>query len=552
MANCTEMLSRKLKNKLRNLNTFKAIIIILLWQFGNNIICFMYLKPSEVMRHSHGKNVLWMITLEAGFSIISPLAGLIADVAYGRLRLLKFSTYLIVACTLGVLVMLILVNATEIDIFRFGLVTLLFGAFLGRVFFQANIIQFGTDQLRDMPTEKSVCFIHMYVWSHAVTYLLTNIVCSSSFVFSFHNILAHTSTVMTLEIFMSFSSIFLIGILFIIDKLKDLFHDERLKINPYKLLYCVIKFTVKHKKPIKRSAFTYCDEEIPSRIDYGKQRYGGPFTTEQVEDVKVLLNILLVLATLGPVFLLDFNINIMLAFYIRGHVDKHDISSGTLKKFDNLAPLVVILSLPFLHFIVKPIFNSVTIGMFKRMGLSIIVIISIFITCFIVNIIGYSPLFPNRDKCFKWNHSITFNKHLVHIPVVVTPIIVQILYGFYTMLIKISVLEFISCQTPQHMKGIVFGIFYSIKSVFLLFSVVISYYFFSHFSVQNSSHLNCQFVYYTVNILVGILCLIIFTISSHKYKYRRRDDICNIYQYAEDYYSNSPFTGGELVQQLIK
>ncbi len=94
---------------------------------------------------------------------------------------------------------------------------------------------------------------------------------------------------MTLEIFMSFSSIFLIGILFIIDKLKDLFHDERLKINPYKFLYCVIKFTVKHKKPIKRSAFTYCDEEIPSRIDYGKMRYGGPFTTEQVEDVKVVV-----------------------------------------------------------------------------------------------------------------------------------------------------------------------------------------------------------------------------------------------------------------------
>ncbi len=122
-----------------------------------------------------------------------------------------------------------------------------------------------------------------------MTYLLTNIVCSSSLVFSLHNNLAHTSTVMTLEIFMSFSSIFLIGILFIIDKLKDLFHDERLKINPYKFLYCVIKFTVKHKKPIKRSAFTYCDEEIPSRIDYGKMRYGGPFTTEQVEDVKVVV-----------------------------------------------------------------------------------------------------------------------------------------------------------------------------------------------------------------------------------------------------------------------
>ncbi len=60
--------------------------------------------------------------------------------------------------------------------------------------------------------------------------------------------------------------------------------------------------------------------------------------------LKLLLNIL--------VFLLDFNINIMLAFYIIGHGDQHDITSGTVKKLDNLAPLVVILSLPFLHFII--------------------------------------------------------------------------------------------------------------------------------------------------------------------------------------------------------
>ncbi len=156
---------------------------------------------------------------------------------------------------------------------------------------------------------------------------------------------------------MSFSSIFLIGILFIIGKLRDLFHDERLKINPCKLLYRVIKFSVKHKKPIKRSAFTYCDEEIPSRIDYGKQRYGGPFTTEQVEDVKVLLNILLVLVTLGPVFLLDFNINIMLGFYIRGHKLKHGTVSETVNRLDALSPLISIFSLPFFHFVLKPFFK---------------------------------------------------------------------------------------------------------------------------------------------------------------------------------------------------
>ena len=109
------------RSKCGNLNTsMKAIIILLLWQFGSNFVYFLYLEPSEVFGHSHGLLILLIITLEAGFSILSPLAGLVADVAYGRLRVLKFSTYLIVACTFGVLIMLILLHATEIHIFKYG------------------------------------------------------------------------------------------------------------------------------------------------------------------------------------------------------------------------------------------------------------------------------------------------------------------------------------------------------------------------------------------------------------------------------------------------
>ena len=93
--------------------------------------------------------------------------------------------------------------------------------------------------------------------------------------------------------------------LFIVQKYSDYFWTENIMGNPYKLVYGVIRFAIKHKHPIKRSAFTYCNDERPSRIDYGKQSYGGPFTTEQVEDVKSLLNIAKVLISLGPAFLLD-------------------------------------------------------------------------------------------------------------------------------------------------------------------------------------------------------------------------------------------------------
>ena len=68
----------------------------------------------------------------------------------------------------------------------------------------------------------------------------------------------------------------------------------------------VTVFAMKHKAPISRSAFTYCENEHLSRIDYGKQRYGGPYTTEQVEDVKVFLGMMKIIFSMGPAFMLEF------------------------------------------------------------------------------------------------------------------------------------------------------------------------------------------------------------------------------------------------------
>ena len=76
--------------------------------------------------------------------------------------------------------------------------------------------------------------------------------------------------------------------------------------NPYKLVYKVIKFAKDHINPIHRSAFTYCEDELPSRLDLGKEKYGGPFTTEEVENVKAFLGILRVLLTVGPMFFVEF------------------------------------------------------------------------------------------------------------------------------------------------------------------------------------------------------------------------------------------------------
>ena len=74
--------------------------------------------------------------------------------------------------------------------------------------------------------------------------------------------------------------------------------------NPLKLIYQVLKYAVKNKYPRLRSAFTYCEDKPYSRIDLGKNKYGGPFTIEQVEDVKTFFRILAVFGFCTPMFIL--------------------------------------------------------------------------------------------------------------------------------------------------------------------------------------------------------------------------------------------------------
>ena len=75
---------------------------------------------------------------------------------------------------------------------------------------------------------------------------------------------------------------------------KKHFYIQRAGLNPFKNIYRVLKYAGpwKHKVPKRRSAFTYWEEDIPPRIDLGKDKYGGPFTTEEVEDTKTFLRIL--------------------------------------------------------------------------------------------------------------------------------------------------------------------------------------------------------------------------------------------------------------------
>ena len=93
----------------------------------------------------------------------------------------------------------------------------------------------------------------------------------------------------------------LLSIALVLDSLlsKDWLTVEPSTSNPFKLVARVLKYAWTHKYPGFRSAFTYQDHKRHSKIDYAQAIYGGPFSTEQVEDVKTFLRIISALVPMG-------------------------------------------------------------------------------------------------------------------------------------------------------------------------------------------------------------------------------------------------------------
>ena len=125
------------------------------------------------------------------------------------------------------------------------------------------------------------------------------------------------------------------------------------------------------------------------------------------------------------------------------------------------------------------------------------------------------------------NATYVFNKSLVHIPTTYMFILQHFLLSISQMILYISAWKFICCQSPQHMKGLLFGLFFAIRDLFQFLGIVLIFSFLYSWKLQPA---RCQFGYYLFNICIGIPSLIIYIIVARKYKYRKRDDICNIYQ----------------------
>ena len=548
----------RLKYHWRCCVTSKSALLIMCWNLFITILIAQWLDTSNYLlipkvmdKTKIQKMTPAFLSFLAILYFFFPVAGYLADIRCGRYKTVTNSLWFIfwsaLFLTVGAYVLfLTTIYLSKISAFNsphhnafivtiilvvigVGLPTLSAALLLltSYVGFSANIIQFGMDQLLDSPSEDLALFVHWFVFTYNIGLALSQITWTTYDV-------RHDIYVLPIPVILTLA---FLGVSLCIARHKhNWFFVDSGSRNPYKLVYKVIKFAAQHKNPICRSAFTYCEDELPSRMDLGKEKYGGPFTTEQVEDVKAFLGILRILITLGPIFTVEVAVSRIL-FIFPAHLKmsfekqtplfylKHYIILGG---FPNL---FITILLPVYLCIFRPFIHHYIPGMLKRIGLGTILFLLSSICILLIDVLGH--ITSNNQVCFinitgpsDLEPQLSVSVWYLLLPYTLNAVGYMFLYT--------AIFEFICAQGPHAMKGLLVGILFTVEGIFQLIGIIIL----APFTIWKfeTSFPSCGFVYYFINILVALIGLVVYTCISRRYQYRQRDEPDNTYRYAEEYY----------------
>ena len=505
---------RRLKNK--------GAILVLMWNYLCISIPFYYFNAS-----CHGIE-FDIVTIILGLTL--SVAGWIADVRFGRYRMMYLSMWimwaaLMLATLSSVLPTVMNSYTNSIHSYVNGVLWTIIAIGFGG--FQANIIQFGIDQLHDASTNEIASFIHWYVWTYFCSGLVVNIILGC---------LPNEYRLLGNLIICIYLSIALTSMLMFNHWLVK----EPITQNPFKLVYNVVRYAIKHKHPECRSAFTYCEDEPPSRIDFGKSKYGGPFTTEQVEDVKTFLRFIIMIflgtVTFDVVFasgqLMD-NVSSMLSHTVDGSVSKLCFK----KVFVNSFIYGSVLILPLYEILIYPMFHRCLERIKSHwkyiMGVPLL-IAGITALLLIETAARYEHLESKKYNatipCMGYGTlSTVMDFWWMAVPL--------LLFSLSLSMFGIGGIEFIASQTPYSMRGLIMGTAYCMFTLCAAVGEGVSIPFTRQLSIWGTGIISCGFWYALLLLVVEVLVGFMLIAMQRWYKKRKREDVLpNEHIFAERYY----------------
>ena len=467
-------------------------------------------------------SIAWGLTL--------PIAGWLADVYLGRYKVIRWRIWIMWIASL------LLVASSVLSQFYYSIhnkyisIVLLLVMSIAYGGYQANIILFGIDQLQDASTDEITSFISWYLCSYF----------SGGIIIFFVVFCLGGAYGGLLEEFLICICLTVVVILtFVFD---NLFLKEPITQNPFQLIYKVIKYTIKNKHPRCRSAFTYCEDELPSRIDFGKSKYGGPFTIEEVENVKTFLRLLIVIFV-GSAMASVLGSQTIVKQYRDDRLHFDGFYKCRWRPPVNIAYFSGAVLVPLYEFIFYPLLQkhlSCVQSYHWKLSVGVISQIARIIALMVVGFIARHSYLEHSNatiQCIFAEDSRTLLSSILDNNWMILP---HLFHSVSLVTFATGTLEFICSQTPYSMRGLLFGTLYGSVMLYSVIGFGILQPFTKQSTAWGTGIISCGFWYLLVILLILVLDGIMLCILVKWYKNRKREDVLpNEQIFAERYYSRN-------------
>ena len=450
-----------------------------------------------------------IFNFELTFMMISPFIGWLADVKLGRYRVIVFASLVsfissIVYFGVGYLSMS---NNLIADI-TYAVDNICYACFL------TTMLPFVTDQLIGASSAELSTVVQWFYFFQCIGAFFAYVIIMALWLLWLevkvtgirYSIIGNSASL--------FSCAVCLALIIISDCLCQQWLDRTHKVtNPIKLIIQVLNYTRKHRYPERRSAFTYLDEEQPSRIDFGKEKFGGPFTEEEVEDVKTILRLVPIVCCISFFANMSWN---------RTSID---LQNSLINVFVNMTisnwffPIFLV---PLYQLVILPFFHNWIPSILKQIGITItletlgIILLTATEIKRLANVPGGLEGYVNCTKNPNLSNGIIVGEGWYW------SIIPKVFYCSGTAMASL-LLEFIIAQAPHKMKGFVIGMSLTLSG----FNSV------THLSLDTYFGTLC---YRLPLIILPVALYILFLFLAKRYTLRERNREINIQAIVEEHY----------------
>ena len=289
--------------------------------------------------------------------------------------------------------------------------------------------------------------------------------------------------------------------------------------NPIRDIASVLNYARKNKCARNRSALTYWENKTLSRLDLGMEKYGGPFTEEQVEDVKTVLRLLLLIFCSKLIYV--------------PNAERYQLLQDNPPYLnplfgDNRCQLILFL-VPAYYLLIKPLcsiqpvrhycskLNS-KMSMLKIIGVGILLNTSSLLGYFILDLVSHDVTTAN-GTCLLTVETNT--------PSYYSMLMLRSLNGLGGTLQIVTIVKFTLAQTPNKMKGLVYAILLGLKAPIDLIGQGLYKLFLCKAFPQ------CGLYYCLTRFMMSCVVMVLYVVVSRWYRLRSRNNPINIHHIVE-------------------